>query len=93
MRLERGIVKNNCPWGVFFEQQVVQIPTYAREGGGWGLTLIGALHLRDRLSLRSNLCGTCTRGQISRDLWALPVAVQCTLCGVLREEWIDFHRI
>ena len=38
MRLERGIVKNNCPWGVSFEQQVVQIPTYAWEGGG------GALH-------------------------------------------------
>ena len=42
MCLERGIVKNNFPWGVSFEQQVVQIPTYAREGGRWGFTLIGA---------------------------------------------------
>ena len=38
VHLERDIVKNNCPWGVSFEYQVVQIPTYAREGGG------GALH-------------------------------------------------
>ena len=31
MHLERGIVKDNCPWGVSFEQEV-QISTYAREG-------------------------------------------------------------
>ena len=32
MHLERGIVKNNLPWGVSFEQQVVQILTHAWEG-------------------------------------------------------------
>ena len=48
MHLERGIVKNNCPWGVSFEQQVVQIPTHAREGG---LNIDRCIRYMDKISV------------------------------------------
>ena len=34
VRLEKGIAKNYCPWGVTFDLQVLQIPTYAQVGEG-----------------------------------------------------------
>ena len=34
LKLGEGNCKNNCPWGVSFEQQVIQILTYALGGVG-----------------------------------------------------------